>query len=298
MKLLGISAGRKMGNSEILLKEALMAAEETGDIKVDFVRLHDLKIKFCTGCEACTHSAPDNPEGGCIIKDDDMHLLKERLAECDGLILSSPTFMLRPPGIFMTMNERFLGFGHQYLMDVYKIKRAGAAISVGGTDWIQMALPMMMMPFFMLNIKVVDKMQAKWSSSSGHVLLYDDIIERAGKLGKNVAEAMKKTTDKMDYMGDDKGICPYCHSNLLLAGNTPVVTCPLCDIRGDLTLKGDELKIVWREEDLKKIRWEPAGMGHHVGMIKENHINFDQNKERVAQRLEKYKEYKKYSRPQ
>jgi len=31
MKLPGISAGRKLRNSEILLKEALMASEQTGD---------------------------------------------------------------------------------------------------------------------------------------------------------------------------------------------------------------------------------------------------------------------------
>jgi len=275
MRLLGISAGRRLGNSEILLKEALMAAEGMGGIDVEIVRLHDLKIKFCTGCEMCTHIGQDNPEGGCVIKDDDMPFLKEKLGECDGLIISSPTFMLRPPGIFITMNERFLGFGPKFLMNVYKRKRAGAAISVGGTDWIQMALPMMMMPFFMLNVCVVDKMQAKWSSSSGHVLLYEDLIERAARLGKNVAEAMKKTST--DYMGDDKGICPYCHSNLLLAGTASVVTCPLCDIRGDLSLEGDEIKISWREENIKKVRWEPMGMGHHFGEIQENHAHFEQN---------------------
>lgn len=297
MKLLGISAGKKMGNSEILLKEALMAAEETGGIDAEIVRLHDLKIKFCTGCEACTHSDPDNPEDGCIIKGDDMPFLKQKLAECDGLIISSPTFILRPPGIFFTMNERFLGFGHKFLMDVFKRKRSGAIISIGGTDWIQMALPMMMMPFFMLNIRVVDKLQVKWSSNPGHVLIYDDYIERAARLGRNVAEAMKKTPEKIDYMGDDKGLCPYCHSNLLIAGNTTVVSCPLCDIKGDLRVEGDEIKINWREEDLKNIRWEPAGMGDHVGKIMENHAHFEQNKEIVKQRLGKYRNYKIYSRP-
>ena len=49
MKLLGLGAGRKMGNSEILLKEALIAAEETG-VQVELLRLHDLNIKHCIGC--------------------------------------------------------------------------------------------------------------------------------------------------------------------------------------------------------------------------------------------------------
>jgi multimeric flavodoxin WrbA len=288
MKLLGISAGRKMGNSEILLKEALMAAEATGDIEVEIIRLHDLKIRFCTGCEECVR--PDNTEG-CIIRDD-MSFLKSKLAECDALIISSPTYILRPPAIFYAMNERFLGFGHKFLMDVYKRKRAGAIISVGGTDWTQMALPALMMPFFMLNISVVDKMQAKWASAPGHVLLYNDVMNRAFDLGKNIAKAMKKTPDKTGYLGDDPGICPYCHSNLLLVEGGAEVICPLCDIKGDMDIDGGDLRIAWRNEDLKDIRWEPKGMGHHAGQIKENHILFEKNREKVAQKIGKYKTYK------
>jgi multimeric flavodoxin WrbA len=289
MKLLGISAGRKMGNSEILLKEALMAAEATGDIEGEIVRLRDLKIRYCTGCEACVK--PENTEG-CIIKGDDMPFLREKLGECDGLIISSPTFLLRPPAIYFAMNERFLGFGHKYLMGVYKRKRAGAIISIGGTDWTQMALPMLMMPFFMLNMTVVDKMQAKWASAPGHVLLYHDVMNRAFDLGKNIAKAMKKTPEKTGFLGDDAGVCPYCHSSLLTAESGSVFSCPLCDIKGDLSMSGGELNIVWRNDDLKNIRWEPKGMGYHGEKIKENHILFEKNREKVEQRIEKYKVYK------
>ena len=47
MKLLGISCGRDMGNSEILLKHALKAAEETGKAEVELIRLHDYKASLC-----------------------------------------------------------------------------------------------------------------------------------------------------------------------------------------------------------------------------------------------------------
>ena len=53
MKVLGISAGREVSNSEILLKAALKAVEEEGH-EVAFARLHDFEIKSCTGCEVCT----------------------------------------------------------------------------------------------------------------------------------------------------------------------------------------------------------------------------------------------------
>ena len=47
MKLLGISCGRKMGNSEILLREALMGAEELGS-ETEIISLLDVDIKPCT----------------------------------------------------------------------------------------------------------------------------------------------------------------------------------------------------------------------------------------------------------
>jgi multimeric flavodoxin WrbA len=42
-----------MGNSEILLKQALMEAEKLSGAEVEIIRLMDLTIKPCTGCESC-----------------------------------------------------------------------------------------------------------------------------------------------------------------------------------------------------------------------------------------------------
>jgi hypothetical protein len=52
MKVLGLTCGRKLSNTEIVVKEALMGAEEMG-AEVEIVRLMDLHIKPCTGCNAC-----------------------------------------------------------------------------------------------------------------------------------------------------------------------------------------------------------------------------------------------------
>jgi multimeric flavodoxin WrbA len=43
LNILGLCGGRRLGNSEILVKEALMGAEETG-AAVDVIRLMDLTI--------------------------------------------------------------------------------------------------------------------------------------------------------------------------------------------------------------------------------------------------------------
>ena len=49
IKVMGITAGRKNGNSKILLKEALTACEEAG-AEVTMINLRDFNILDCTGC--------------------------------------------------------------------------------------------------------------------------------------------------------------------------------------------------------------------------------------------------------
>ena len=53
-KIMGITAGRKNSNSEILLKEALLACQEAG-AEVTMINLRDYNILDCTGCTVCTH---------------------------------------------------------------------------------------------------------------------------------------------------------------------------------------------------------------------------------------------------
>lgn len=50
--VLGITGGRKDSNSEILLKEALLACKEQGaDVKM--INLRDYNIIECSGCTVC-----------------------------------------------------------------------------------------------------------------------------------------------------------------------------------------------------------------------------------------------------
>lgn len=63
-KVMGITAGRKNGNSEILLKQALMACEEAG-AEVTMINLRDFHTQDCTGC-----TASDSLSGPCPARTD------------------------------------------------------------------------------------------------------------------------------------------------------------------------------------------------------------------------------------
>ena len=69
-KVMGITAGRKNSNSEILLKEALMACEEKG-AEIVMINLKDYKILPCTGCTSCTKNMSMGKNAGCVLDDKD-----------------------------------------------------------------------------------------------------------------------------------------------------------------------------------------------------------------------------------
>ena len=96
-KVLGISFGRKMGNTDVMVKTALMECEKAG-CQVKFLRGDDLDIKPCTGCISCVVGmTTGRGKGGCPVKDD-FHILDEALMECDAVIVGSPTYVLSPTG--------------------------------------------------------------------------------------------------------------------------------------------------------------------------------------------------------
>ena len=104
-KVLGISFGRKMGNTDVMIKTALMECEKAG-CKVRFIRADDLNIQPCTGCISCVVGmTTGRGKGGCPVKDD-FYLLDEALLDCDAVIVGSPTYVLSPTGRFKTVCDR------------------------------------------------------------------------------------------------------------------------------------------------------------------------------------------------
>ena len=65
-KVMGVTAGRKNSNSEILLKEALSVCAEAG-AEITFVNLHDYNILDCTGCTSCTIGMGQGKNVGCVL---------------------------------------------------------------------------------------------------------------------------------------------------------------------------------------------------------------------------------------
>jgi len=274
-----------MGNSEILLKEALMGAEESSGAEVEIIRLMDLTIKPCTGCEACTKKRSHGEEMECVLKDDHMSFLLEKLLQCDALILSTPVYILTPPGFLKTITDRV--FRHAWAPLIPKV---GALICVGGTDWVNLALPLanLCLP---RKIKIVDQQLVTYSAAPGQVVLDEKAILNARRLGRRVGEAMAMPIEAVKYRGEGEETCPLCHSNLLRLRGT-FVECPICDIRGKLEVNGGKLSVVYAEEELKRWRWGELETQKHHHEIWETHKRYDENLPAIREKLKKYRTYK------
>jgi len=326
MRLLGLSCGSKLGrthmgllrtgNTEALIKEALMGAEELG-ADVEFIRLLDLDIRPCRICKTCLLSE----KGSCVIKDD-AQFLYDHIMDSDGLILGAPVYSLTPPGFIKMFEDRMMGpktdkafaieikkWGDisltgqpQYIDERVFKNRVGAFISVGGAstpNWLSLGLPLLHTMTFPPQINLVDQMQVLAISQYGHVVLDEKAIARARKLGRNVAEAMKKPIEEVRWMGDEIGTCPVCHSNVLTVGKKNPIECPICGIKGEIKVDGDEITVTFPEEEQKRSRLTIAGKREHYVELQENFKIMRQKADldQIPRRIEKYKGYREVKKP-
>ena len=297
-KIIGLSTGRKNGNSEFALKEALMGAEELG-VKSEIIRAMELRVKPCRGCEACSMTLLRGGEPRCAIKDDDVPwILEKTLLEDCGLIVSVPTYHLRANGYFEIINERMLPilFGNPWIL---KKTRVGAIIAVGGSDWTPLTLTCANI-FVQHTRKLVDQMQVNYATRPGAVLADEKALERARELGRNVARAMMMPIEEVKFVGDETDVsCPVCHCNVLkVPEKLPHVICPVCDIHGVISFDGDKMKVEWNDEDVKHPRFSEYGVSKHMEVIAKTHKKFFTEDEAKVKKLrKKYISYGKIIKP-
>lgn len=164
-KIMGITAGRKNSNSEILLKEALMACEDAG-AEITMINLYDYKILDCTGCTSCTKSMSEGKFTGCILddKDDKKKIMDVMLAQ-DAVIFSVPTYDLMPSAAYLRFGQRSLSYETSFLETIGVIEhkdRIAGLISVGGSAraWQSMALEGLQTTMVTTDMQVVDMLLA------------------------------------------------------------------------------------------------------------------------------------------
>ena len=312
MKILGLSCGRKLGNSEILVIEALMAAKEL-NIDVEIIRMHDLKLKPCKGCLSCIKSFFKNgPPGKCVIDDDDVIFFADKVLDADGIIIAAPTYLGSPPGYFRILSDRMgpaydkafhfraKTMGNKYVDERFFKPRVAGTIAVGGAMDCDCQPGSFLLQHSFLNsmmIPVVDHFTAVDCSEARQVLLNDLSIKKARMLGINVAKSLGKSADEAQFLGTDSGICPVCHERVLTVWKEfPHVICPGCRVKG--IIKGKDLEIVFDKDDIaNSMRNSLRARTEHLFEIKDMDGRYQNGKDEIRNKSKKYQSFKSYSKP-
>ncbi|MBS4055593.1 MAG: flavodoxin family protein [Thermaerobacter sp.] len=114
-KVLGLcGSARRDGNTDLLIREILRGAADTG-AAVETIRLSDLSISPCTGCNHCkTHDECSIP--------DDMSMLLDEIVQSSGVVLGSPVYMGQATGQTKVFLDR-----------LYQLRRGDRTLRVDGS---------------------------------------------------------------------------------------------------------------------------------------------------------------------
>jgi len=329
-KIIGLSCGRKNGNSETLLKAAAMGAAELG-VETEIIRAMSLKVLPCTGCHACGKTKK------CILKDDVDWILEKTCMEDCGLIVSVPCYHIRPNGFFVCIHERM---NHMFDrdMNILKKTRVGGIIGIGGGGydaWTSLTLPIVQI--FVQHTRVlVDQFQVNYcglhewnlwmqdeTMTAEHIhqlrvqdLSYDELfrvwpqkyelvevyqksIERAKQLGRNVARAMSMPIDEVKYVGEDYGVaCPVCHTNVIVVPkDLPYIACPVCYVRGVVKIEDGKMKVEWNMDDARYPRFSYEAVKHHLDWLSTHYGKNYSKQDQLKQLAKDLKSYGKVIKP-
>lgn len=275
MKVLGIYSGRHGQNSEYLCKTALKGAADQG-AEVEIVNLTDLELNPCIGCKAC-HNFRSAAVGDCILKDD-YCWIDEKIMASDALVIVMPIYEKTVPGEFKILMDRFgpshdvafrqwakeqraaKDFGDGKTVDERCFKaRPVSLIAHGGTDWGQLAIPVMKLWCIPMGFTVVDALHYPWSLT---ITLDEERTNRAYRSGEHVAKCAADPA-AASYLGDS-GHCPACHSREMLLGDNNEAECCVCGMKGTLSMENGKIKVTFPQEELALSQMGDGGRQKHL----------------------------------
>lgn len=317
MKILGLSFGRKMANTDILVKQALFGAREASpEAEIRFINTNKLTIDRCTGCGACSTNLSKGKDNDCIVKDD-MQMVEEAIREADCIIVGAPVYVLQPVGQFKNVVDRFScrhdvsainwvldkrrageapGNADDYPIERLK-KRYVSYISVGGAvtqNWVSMGTATMHLFGFPAMMKVIGNYDAHHMGTRANPILDDQLMADIHEMGRQTAAAYGKNDEDIAWFGPE-GTCPVCHQDLLMVNGTTTVECPICGIEGKLSIEGDKLKVAFSKEQQARARGTFEGLREHTVEIQGFGAicgpKIAANKEKLERELVKFKNF-------
>ena len=217
-KILGlVISNRKLGNSELLVKEIMRSIPH--DCQYELIRLTDMRIDPCLACYKCLEL-----DNGCI-KKDDFNFVMDRIKQTDALIIGAPVYLLGLQGYYKMLCDR--------LVSCYKYhpftsgKPCIVVVPFGTQRWEGYTKAASLVMPHLLQMKIVDFWPVH-ATLPGESLMDSANLEYARNLGSRLFDS--------EPYGPGPWECPYCGADIfrLLPDNR--IECPLCGIEGHLEM--------------------------------------------------------------
>jgi multimeric flavodoxin WrbA len=109
MKILAIiGSPRGKGNCYKLTRKVEEKMSLLGNVEFEYLFLKDVDLKPCRGCGLCYLKG----ENLCPLKDDRASV-EQKMAEADGVVFATPTYVLNVSGIMKNFIDRFAYVSHR-----------------------------------------------------------------------------------------------------------------------------------------------------------------------------------------
>ena len=119
-KVLVINGSPKQNKSTtmVITNAFVKGIKEYEDVDLEVINVSSLNVRPCTGCLSCWGKT----EGECVIKSDDVSMVKAKILSTDVIILSFPLFFFGLPGECKVLMDRLLSMmltyrGHKPPLD-------------------------------------------------------------------------------------------------------------------------------------------------------------------------------------
>lgn len=290
-KVLALSFGRKMSNTDVMLKEVLLKCQEAGH-EIKFLRPDDMNIKPCTGCTACVVGIMSGKNNGKCIHKDDFHILEDAFYDADAVIIGSPVYETSPSGTFKTFCDR-MGPSHDlaFLTEAKKERiaqgksedqlpdervfkpRVGCLLGVGGAmteNWTIMTIPIMYECMMSTGVDVIDTHVYYGAMATEHVLGVESEMKRMDEMAQHIIDALNADSaeERTAWRGEEEGACPICHQSVFKVHQEENrVECTICGIDGTVEIVDDKPVYRFSAEQRARSRMLYAGKLEHRNEI-------------------------------
>ncbi len=258
MRVLGIvGSRRKLGNTEIMVKEALKGARDEG-AEIAILRISDLYVKECNGCEACVI------KGTRCVLHDDMDFFEAQLNASDGLIVGGVDYSGGPLGTFKTVGDRLHGLPSwvQRTENMKNVNKKAVTIGAAGwRHWQHWIIPKLNDFAGLCGYEVIESFVGI-SIGPGEVLLpeRDAIPKEVNRMGRDLVRALKGADGKSparphqltifdpeasgQKLFTEQDCCPRCFSKAFELVSHNKLRCAFCHHSlVHLEPKGDKIQL-------------------------------------------------------